>query len=116
MVEPFRIAFLGHAVADEGQTGSAKSEQFVRVYREVAGRLFAERGIRCAVLEEVASHPVILACPREVLNSFSPVAAMQLPAAFTRRADQHYSEARIECHSHERGFAVSRDAFDADLF
>ena len=68
-----------------------------------------------AVLQEVAGHPVVLAGAGEVLDRFAPVAAMQLGAAFAGRSDQHDREARVERHRDERGLAVARDAFDADL-
>ena len=94
----------------------AERDQFVRVHRQIAGGLAAERRLGSAVLQEVAGHPVIFAGAGQILDRFAPVAAMQLGAAFARRADQHHREARVERHRHQRGFAVARDAFDADLF
>ena len=51
----------------------------------------------------------------QALDGFAPVAAMQLGAAFAGRADQHHGEALIEGHGDQRGLAVARDAFDADV-
>ena len=115
MVEPLRVALFRHAVADEGQARRAQRDQFVRVDRQIAGGLAAERRFGGAVLQEVAGHPVILARAGEVLDRLAPIAAMQLGAAFAGRPDQHHREARIERHRHQRRLAVARNAFDADL-
>ena len=106
---------LGHAVADERQPRRAERDQLVRVDRNVAGVLAAERGLRRAVLQEVAGHPVVLAGAGEVLDGFAEIAAMQLGAALAGGADQHHREALVERHRHERRLAVARHAFDADL-
>ena len=87
----------------------------MRVDRDVAGVLAAERRLGRAVLQEVAGHPVVLARAGEVLDRFAEVAAMQLGAAFARRADEHDRESLVVGHRHERRLAVARDAFDADL-
>src|SRR5205807_9073279 len=46
----------------------------------------------------------------------APVAAVQLRAAFAGRGDEADGEALVIGHSHQRGFAVARQSFDADLF
>ena len=115
MVEPLRVALLGHAVAHERQARCAEREQLVRVDGKVAGVLAAERRLRRAVLEEVAGHPVVLAGTGEALDGLAPVAAVQLCAAFAGRADEHDGEALVERHRDERRLAVARHAFDADL-
>ena len=53
--------------------------------------------------------------PGEILHRLSPIAAMQFGAAFAGRADQNHGEARVERHGHQRGLAVARNAFDADV-
>ena len=68
-----------------------------------------------AVLHEVSGHPVVLAAG-EALDGFAEVAAQQRGSAFARRADEHHGEALIEGHGDERGLAVARDAFDANMF
>ena len=71
MIEPLRVALLGNAVAHEREPRRAERDQLVRVDRNVAGVLAAERRFRRAVLEEVAGHPVILAGPVR-LSTASP--------------------------------------------
>ena len=78
------------------------------------GVLAAERRFGGAVLHEVAGHPVVLAAG-EALHGLAEVAAQQRGSAFAGRADQHHGEALIEGHGDERGLAVARDAFDADM-
>src|SRR5688572_20672809 len=78
MVEPSRIAALGHTVADERGAWRAQRDQLVRIHWYVAGVLAAKRGFGGAVLEEVSRHPVILIRRREILDLLSPIAAMQL--------------------------------------
>ena len=70
---------------------------------------------RGAVLQEVAGHPVVFAGAGEVLDRLAEVAAVQLGAALARRADEDDGESLVEGHRHERGLAVPRHAFDADL-
>ena len=42
VVEPLRVALLGHAVADERQPRRAERDQLVRIDRQIAGVLAAE--------------------------------------------------------------------------
>ena len=110
LVEPVGVALLRDAVADEGGARRAEGDQLVRIDREVARVLAAERRLGGAVLQEVAGHPVVLAGAGEVLDRLAEVAAVQLGAAFAGRADQDHREARLEGHGDERGLAVARDA------
>ena len=77
--------------------------------------LRAEAGLLGAVLQEVSRHPVILAGACEVLDRLAEVPAMQLGAAFARRADQDHGKALVVGHRDERGLAEPRHALDADL-
>src|SRR4029078_3748806 len=86
----------------------------MRVDREIARARAAEGGRRCAVLQEVPGHPVILAGAGEILDGFAPVAAMELRAAFAGRSREDERESFVERHRHERRLSVSRHAFDAD--
>jgi hypothetical protein len=83
--------------------------------RNIVGAPRAEGGLRRAVLEEIAGHPVISAGTGEVLDRFAEIAAMRLGATLARRAHQHDREARLEGHRDQRGLAVAGHAFDADL-
>ena len=85
------------------------------IHRNVAGVLAAEIGLRGAVLQEVAGHPVVLARAGEVLDRFTPVAAVQLGAAFAGRTDEDHGESGVEGHGHQGGLAVARNTFDADM-
>src|ERR1700744_1271816 len=87
----------------------------MRIHWNVARILAAERSVRSAVLKEVAGHPVVFTGARQILYRFTPVAAMQFRSAFTGRSDQHNSESLIVGHRYERGLAVARNAFDANL-
>src|SRR6516164_4715385 len=116
MIEPSRIAFLGHTITDECRAGRAQSNQLVGINRDVAGVLAAEVGIVGTVLEKVAGHPVILSRTGQIFDCFSPVAAMQLGTSFTRGTNKDYSESGVVCHCHQRGFTVSRYAFDPYSF
>ena len=114
VVEPVGVAFFGNAVADEGEARRAEGDQLVGVDGNVAGGLAAEGRLGGAVLHEVAGHPVVFAAG-EAFDGLAEVAAKQRCAAFAGRADEHHGEALIEGHGDERGFAVARDAFDADM-
>ena len=54
LIEPFRVALLGHAVADERRTRRAQRDQLMRIDRQIAGVLASEARLGCAVLQEVA--------------------------------------------------------------
>ena len=71
--------------------------------------------LRCAVLHEVAGHPVVPA-GRQVLHGLAEVAAQQRGSALAGRTHQHHREALIESHGHQRRLAVARHAFNADVF
>ena len=58
---------------------------------------------------------MIFAGAGEVFDRFPEVAAVQLRAALARRTDQYHRESRVERRGYERGLAVARDAFDADV-
>ncbi len=103
------IAF-GRARADEDGARRAESYQFVRVDWQIVP---VERA---GVLEEVACHPVVFAGRRYVLDEFTPVAAVQLQAAFAGGTDEGDGEALIVGQGDDGGFAVARMAFDADSF
>ncbi len=87
----------------------------MRVHRQVAGVLAAELGFGRAVFQEVAGHPVVFAGAGEALDGFAEIPAVQFRAAFARGADERHGEARLEGERDERGLAVARHAFDADL-
>jgi hypothetical protein len=55
-----------------------------------------ERVPAAAVLQEVAGHPVILVRSGDVLDDFAVVAAVELGAALTRRADVAGREPLVE--------------------
>jgi len=87
----------------------------VRVDRDVVGVLAAERRLGRAIFQKIARHPVILAGTREVFHGLAEIAAVRLGAAFAGRADEHERKTRLERHGDERGLAVARDAFNADV-
>ena len=82
--------------------------------RQVVGGLAAEHGVRRAVLEEVAGHPVVLARAREILDGLAPVASVELGSALAGRANKYRREPRIERHRNERCFAITGNSFDAN--
>src|SRR4029079_7396517 len=88
--------------------------QLGRVDGQVARIHRAEVGLRRAVLQEVARHPVVLAARGEILDLLAPASSMQLRAALARGADEHDGETLIERHRDERRLAVPRYALDAD--
>ena len=116
LVEPLGIALLRDAVADEGQARRAQGDEFVRVDGQVAGVLAAKGTFGSTILEKVAGHPVVFAGAGEVFDSFAKIAAMEFGAAFAGRADEHKSKARVEGHGDKCSFAITRNAFDADVF
>src|SRR5205814_145761 len=83
--------------------------------RQVAGVLAAKSGFGRSVLQEISSHPVIFAGASEIFYGFAKIAAVQFGAAFAGGADEHKSETCVECHGDQRGLAVARNAFDADV-
>src|SRR5450631_2599498 len=114
MIQPFGIAFLRYAIADEGKAWRTKGDEFVRIHRNVAGSFTAERCGGGSVLDEVASHPVVLSS-RKTLDGFAEVAAQQRGSAFAGRAHEHHRESLIEGHCDERSFAVAGHAIDANM-
>ena len=86
----------------------------MRIHRDVAHVLAAEVRLGRAVLQEVASHPVILAGAGEVLDLFPQVAPMQLGAALAGGGDQADGKSRVVRHRHQCRLAVARHALDAD--
>src|SRR5262249_24647927 len=88
----------------------------MRIDGEIAGILAAKRGFGSAVLEEIAGHPVIFVRTGEIFDGFAKIAAVAFRAGFAGRADEDESEARVEGHGDESGFAVAGNAFDANLF
>ena len=61
VIEPVRVALLGHAVADERGPRRAERDQLVGVHGQVGGLHAAEGRLGRAVLQKVSRHPVILA-------------------------------------------------------
>src|SRR5580704_2055580 len=92
------IAF-GRARADEDGARRAESYQFVGIDRQIVP---VERA---SVLEEVARHPVIFVGSGNVLDEFTPVAAMQLQATFAGGTDEGNGETLIVGKGDGGGFA-----------
>ena len=115
LIQPFGVTPFGHAVADESGARGAQGEKLVRIDRNIASGLSAERRLFGAVLHEVAGHPVVLARPGEAFNRFAEIAAMQLGPAFAGRTNQDDRKALVVRHRHQRGLAEPRHAFDPDL-
>src|SRR6185437_14126464 len=100
-----------HTVADEGETRSAESDELVGVDGNLAGVAIGFGG---TVLHKVSGHPVVLA-GGEAFDGLAEVAAKQRGTAFARGANKRHGEALIESHGDQRGLAVARDAFDANV-
>src|SRR5579871_2111944 len=115
MIEPLGVPCGGDAVADEEWPWCCEGDKLVRIYGQIAGVFAAELGFGGAIFHEVSGHPVVLASS-EALDGFAEVSAQKRGAAFTRGADQAYGEAWLKRHCDQRGFAVARDTFDADVF
>ena len=82
LIKPVGISLFGDSITDESGARSTKRDQLMRVDRDIAGVLAAKRCIGGPVLQEVSSHPVILAGSRQIFDGFSEIAPMQLGAAF----------------------------------
>src|SRR6266567_8468122 len=59
LVQPLRITLLRDAVADESQSRCTQRNQLIGVNRQVTSILAPKRSRSRAVLQEVASHPVV---------------------------------------------------------
>ena len=58
---------------------------------------------------------MVFAGAGQALDRFAEIAAMQFRAAFARGADERHGETRLKGQRDERGLAIARHAFDADL-
>src|SRR5258708_7036950 len=82
MVQPPCVSHFGNPIADKRRSRCAQRNQFVRVYRQVAGIFASERSLGRAVLQKITCHPVIFAGPREILHLFSEIASVRFDATF----------------------------------
>src|SRR6266568_8280384 len=112
LVNPFsfRSRPFRRAVTDERRSRRAQGDQLMRVHRQVS------RSERPTVLQKISGHPMVSARASEVFHQLAENVAMKLGATFAGRADEADGEAPVVSHRHKRGFAVTRQAFDADLF
>src|SRR5207253_2001659 len=84
MIQPLRVALFRYAVADEGQARRTERNELMSIDRQIARILAPKRRFGGTVLNKVSCHPVVFARGSQVLNRFTPVAAMQLRSALTR--------------------------------
>jgi hypothetical protein len=83
LIEPIRVATRGYAVADEGRSRGAKSNQFMSVHGQITCVLAAEGRFGGPVLQKVPRHPMVSPGAGEVLDRLAKVAPVQLGAALS---------------------------------
>src|SRR5207302_4251847 len=101
---------LGGAGSNENRAGGAESDEFVGVHGQIA---FAERAV---IFEKVARYPMVFAGARHVADLLAEIAAEEFGAGFSGRTDVSNGETRIVGHGEECRLAITRVAFQANLF
>jgi hypothetical protein len=107
-IDPTALELL-RAAADEYRPRSAESNQFMRVDGQI---VWSERS---GILEEIARHPMIFTGGSDVFHLLAESSPQDLGSARTRRSDKSNREMLIVCHRNQRCFAVTREAFNANL-